>query len=169
MTGTSHLFVFHFLPRVICSVVFHHIMILVLFRELSKSLLNEWLHYFIAWNHQLIIPFHLPVDGAGFGFPFFKHGTGTINLSKLTSIFLRQGKQATGFWVFPFCTYETKSCSLILDFVLISKSLGPCNKLFGSLHNWIICGISIMRAPTSFQDWSLPSLKIFFGREQWTS
>lgn len=43
MTGTGLLLAFPFLAGLICTVVFHHILLLVSSRELSKSLLNEWL------------------------------------------------------------------------------------------------------------------------------
>lgn len=72
MTRAGYLFVFHFLPRVICSVVFHHFVFLVLFRELYKSLLNEWFMGDIITSlpeiTKLIIPYNLLVDSTDFSF-----------------------------------------------------------------------------------------------------
>lgn len=101
------------------------------------------LHYFISWNHKLIIPYDLPAGGAGFRFPFSQQCSVTVSLLKLTNLFLRQRKKATTFWIFLLsCTSESKSCLLILNFVLISKSLGPCNRVFDPKHHWMIFGIS---------------------------
>lgn len=86
MTRTGYLFVFHFHPRVIQSVVFHHFMFLVLFRELYKSLLNECFTRDVITSlpeiTKQIIPYNLLVDSGGFRFQFSKQCTVNVTFPR---------------------------------------------------------------------------------------